>query len=136
MLSPLCSLARNPDGTFVRPTAYEINAAISNKLALAALGLFAIGLFVAFVTYRVRLRRTGLVLAAGGALLMALHPAWMVSMSGGDCGALRQDCSWIVLGLMGAFVGINLVLLACPTPDRDIPNRLDYDDSPTSEVPQ
>jgi len=132
MVSPLCSLARNPDGTFIRPTPYEINAAISNQLALAALGLFAIGLFVAILTYRVRSRRTGLALAIGGALLMTVHPAWMVSMSSGDCGALRQDSSWLVLGLMGALVGANLILLAWPSSDRDLPNRLDYDDSPTS----
>ena len=73
MVNLLCSLARNPDGSLVRPTTYEINAAVSNQLALAALGLLVILLLVGIMDYRIRSRRSMLVLSAVGIFLMALH---------------------------------------------------------------
>jgi len=135
MVNLLCSLARNPDGSLVRPTTYEINAAVSNQLALAALGLLVILLLVGIMDYRIRSRRSMLVLSAVGIFFMALHPAWTVSMSGGDCGELRQDSSWLVLGLMCTFLAVSLVLLLWPDRRRDDPERQDYDDTGRSEVP-
>jgi hypothetical protein len=135
MVLPLCSLRPNPDGSF-RPNPYEINAAISHKLALTALGLLVIVLIVGILDYRIRSRESILVVSGLGLILMALHPAWTVSMSGGDCGQLRQDCSWLVLGLMGIFLAISLVLFLWPGSDRDDPDRQDYDDRLPSRVPR
>jgi len=136
VITPLCSLARNPDGSFVQPTAYEINDAISSKLAFAALGLAMVGFVLAIIHHRLRRRKSGLGLALAGAAIMLLHPRWTVSTSGGDCGLLRVECSWLVLFLLGGFLGIHLVLLVWPAKERDGPDRLDYDDHLPSQVPR
>jgi surface polysaccharide O-acyltransferase-like enzyme len=43
----LCSLARNPDGTLVRPTAYEINHAQVTDALYASAAVLAVGLLFA-----------------------------------------------------------------------------------------
>ena len=126
MLIPLCSLARNPDGSVVHPTPYEINGPMSENLALTAVGVLAIVVVMAVVVFRVRARGAGIALAALGTVIMLLHPAWTVSMYDGDCGIMRVFCSWLVLSLFVSFLAIQLIVLAWPA--KNLLQRIDYDD--------
>lgn len=132
----LYSPARNPDGSLVRPTEFEVNDSISTKLALAALALVVVGSLLALLQYRARRRRSGLLLAVVSAAIILLHPRWTVSDRGGDGGELRVDASWIVLGVLGTFLGIQIELLIWTLKERDGPNRLDYDDRLPRQVPR
>ena len=60
---------------------------------------------------------------------MLVHPLWTVSTIGGDCGELQVLCSWAVLGVELALVGVQLVLLVWRR-DAANPDRIDYDDRP------
>jgi hypothetical protein len=123
----LCSLARNPDGTLVRPTAYEINHEQVMNALYASVAVLAVGLLFVIASHR-RPATGATAWCLGIALfLMAIHPLWTVPTDGGDCGDLQADCSWLVLGLQGALVGLQLVLRLWRW-DRDNPDRVDYDD--------
>jgi len=126
MLMPLCSLARNSDGSFVRPTAYEINEAQAEALTLAAGAVLIVGLVIAFVRLRRHWSRPAAWLAVAGMGLMALHPLWTVSTTGGDCGILQVEASWVVLGLLAVIAAGQLLLLCWRR--RDTAEDEDYDD--------
>lgn len=123
----LCSLARNPDGTLVRPTAYEINHEQVMEALFASLAVLAVGLVFAIAFRRRPAAGASAVCIGIAVLLMAVHPLWTVSTDDGDCGALQADCSWFVLGLQGALVGLQVVLRLWRW-DTSNPDRADYDD--------
>ena len=123
----LCSPARNPDGTLVRPTVYEINHAIVVQLILAAAAVGAVVLLLALVQRRRPSGRRAFGVAGVGILFMLMHPLWTVSTIGGDCGELQVLCSWAVLGVELVLVGVQLVLLVW-RPGAADPDRIDYDD--------
>jgi hypothetical protein len=125
MLMPLCSLARNPDGTLVRPTAYEINAAMSQQLALAAGAVLLVAVVFAAAQWRHPSVRRAIVCVIVGALAMAIHPLWTVETNGGDCGAMQVLCSWLVLGLEVALIGLQLMFRVWRS-DTGNPERTDY----------
>ena len=111
MVWPLCSIARNPDGSFVRPTPYEVNGAETLVLTLAAVGVLVVILRLAWARRWRPASPAVAWLAGAGVVLMALHPLWTVSTIGGDCGELQVDASWVVLGLLAGIVAAQLVLL-------------------------
>jgi hypothetical protein len=130
---PLCKPSRNPDGSFVWPDAYEINAAIVFKLFLGAIALFMILLVVSLIAYRLRRQRSSLWLVGIGTLLMAFHPIWTVGTSGGDCGIFQVWCSWMVLGPEGMLLIGQLLLSLWRSTDSH--QLKDYDDAFRPEPP-
>ena len=127
MLMPLCSLARNPDGSLRRPTAYEINATEVHNLLIAAVVTLALIFVLAGVQYMRNRRGMGFVFGLMGLLLMAIHPSRTISTDTGDCGGFQAIASWLVTGILGAFLLIQLcVLRRSGTDDRW--HRADYGD--------
>jgi len=128
MLNPLCSLARNPDGSLVRPTPYEINSAYSAGLALAAGAVLLLGVVLAIV----HLRRSSSPLTIGcvaiSGLSMALHPLWTVDTRSGDCGSMQVLFSFIVLGIVTTAVSVQLILFLLARGGRWTAECRDYDD--------
>jgi hypothetical protein len=125
-LVTLCSLARNPDGTPIRPTPYEINAEAVLNLFAGAVILLLVGLIIAIIGFRLTSRRSTLGGATIGTIFMVFHPIWTASTTGGDCGELQVICSWAVLGVQGLVAGVQLVLLIWPLGDPS--QRTDFDD--------
>jgi uncharacterized membrane protein YedE/YeeE len=123
----LCSPARNPDGSFVQPSIYAINEAQSERLAVFTLAILTVGIILAIAQSRRSFARPSKWCAGIGAALMALHPLWTVPTNGGDCGILQVEFSWIVLGLQGVLVGLQLVFLLWRR-DAANQNREDYAD--------
>ena len=122
----LCSLARNPDGTLVRPTAYEINSETVVRLLLAAAAVAAAALLLAFVQRNRPGGHRAFVCWMVGVPVLIVHPIWTVSTDSGDCGALQVLASWAVLGIQLAVVAAQIVVMLWR---RDsAADRMDYDD--------
>ena len=61
-----------------------------------------------------------------GTTFMLFHPIWTISTSGGDCGELQVDCSWIVLGLEIVLISLQMIRLIWR---RNDPEQMkDFDD--------
>ena len=122
----LCSLARNPDGTLVRPTAYEINHETVVGLFIAAAAVAAVALLLAFVQRNRPGGHRAYVCWMVGVPFLIIHPIWTMGTDTGDCGALQVLASWAVLGIQLAAVAAQIVVVLWR---RDsAADRMDYDD--------
>jgi protein-S-isoprenylcysteine O-methyltransferase Ste14 len=126
MLLPLCSPARNPDGSLVRPTIFEINAAESERLAIVAGAVVAFSVLLALTQQKRASAKLAVGLVILGALLTSLHPLWTVDTRSGDCGELQVLASWVVAGVQVVLVGAQLVLLLWRWDTTT--ERVDYDE--------
>jgi hypothetical protein len=90
-------------------TAENIRTAGIHAAILALLLLVSVA-----ITFRGRGRAVSGILLA----LLALHPAWTISASMGDCGFLKVAASWIVTGIASLLMmsQIDLVLSTRRTP--------------------
>jgi hypothetical protein len=61
-----------------------------------------------------------------GVALMVFHPIWTVSTRSGDCGTMRYLFSFVVAGLIGLFVIVQVLLLLGRRDDSAM--RADYED--------
>jgi hypothetical protein len=105
-------------------TAQNIQA--SNQLALVAAGLLALSISLAIAKYVSRGNLSSIAFSLIGVALMVFHPIWTVSTRSGDCGTMRYLFSFVVAGLIGLFVIVQVLLLLGRRDDSAM--RADYED--------